>query len=59
MNDRSKLSMTAAGLVLILIFSLADGITVRASEEKGGHDFLSVGVADILTSNTEQVEEPQ
>ena len=57
MNGRRKLSMMAAGLALILFFSLAESITVSASEEKGGHDFLSVGVAEILTPAAQSVEE--
>ncbi len=53
MNRRRKLSFPAVGFVLILFLCLSDQITVRASEGKGGHDFLSVGVAEILTPGGE------
>lgn len=57
MNGRRKPSMMAATLALILFLSLTESITASASEGKGGHDFLSVGVAEILTPTTESVEE--
>ena len=57
MNGRRKPSMMAAALALILFLSLTESITASASEGKGGHDFLSVGVAEILTPTTESVEE--
>lgn len=53
MNRRRKLSFLTAGFALILFFCLSSQITVRASEGKGGHDFLSVGVAEILTPGKE------
>lgn len=47
MNRRNRLLMVAAGLFLCPYLFAAEEITVQASE-KGGYDFPSTGIAEVL-----------
>lgn len=48
MNRRNKLLVTAVGIVLSLCMFTAEKLTVQASGEREGYDFLSSGVATVL-----------
>lgn len=63
MNRRNKLLIRMAGLFLCLCLFSAEKLTVQATGDREGYDFLSSGVATVLDPSaisTEMVvEEPQ
>lgn len=57
MNRRNRLLVTAAGMIMLLLFLSAEEITVQAND-KEGYDFANAGIAAVLDPGALSNESP-